>query len=300
MKLSVIIPTHNRADILKICLEKLIVQQGVDFEVIVVDDGSTDSTESVISDFRFQISDSKTQNSKFTYIKQKASHQAVARNRGVEAATGDIIVFIGDDILVEPDFLMKHHDRHVENPDENVVVLGFTTWDPNIKITKYMRFLENSGWQFGYKFLKPKMIGRADPYKFFYTSNISMKKSFFDKEKFNEDFVFYGWEDIELGYRLWKHHNMKIYYEPQAIAYHHHVIEEADLKSKMRNVGKSAVHFQRLQPDIQIIPRGVKSWVLKLASNKWTLPLFKIFGKDVYYKLRSWREFFIGYEVPLR
>ena len=51
MKLSVIIPTHNRADILKTCLEKLISQQGVDFEVIVVDDGSTDGTGRVVSDF---------------------------------------------------------------------------------------------------------------------------------------------------------------------------------------------------------------------------------------------------------
>ncbi|MBU1935423.1 glycosyltransferase, partial [Patescibacteria group bacterium] len=231
------------------------------------------------------------------YIKQSGSHQAVARNRGVEVATGEIIVFIGDDIFVEPEFLIKHHDRHTENPDENVVVLGFTTWDPNLpKITKYMRFLEDSGWQFGYKFLHPKWIGRMDPFKFFYTSNISLKKSFLEKEKFNEDFLFYGWEDIELGYRLWKHHDMKMYYEPQAIAYHHHYIDETDLVKKMRNVGKSALHFQHLQPDIQIIPRGMKAMVLKLASNKYTLPIFRLLGKNTYYKLKSWNEFFHGVE----
>jgi len=138
------------------------------------------------------------------------------------------------------------------------------------------------------------MIGRTDPYKFFYTSNISLKKSFFEKEKFNEDFVFYGWEDIELGYRLWKKHGMEIYYEPQAIAYHHHEILPSDLPDKMRSVGKSAVHFQHLQPDIQIIPMGMKALVLRLAANRWTLPVFRIFGKQIYYKLKSWREFFVG------
>ena len=259
--LSVIIPTFNRPEILKTCLQKLQAQQGVDFEVIVEDEGL---------------------------------HQAVARNWGVAKAKGDIIVFIGDDIFVEPGFLEWHAKRHAEYPDENVVVLGYTTWDPALKITRYMRFLEDSGWQFGYKFLKSAMIGRAAPYKFFYTSNISLKKSFFEKEKFNEDFVFYGWEDIELGYRLWKKHDMKIYYEPQAIAYHHHFLDEADLQKKMRNVGKSAVHFQNLQPDLQVFPRGLKAFVLRLAANNWTLPVFKIFGRDVYYRMKSWREFLEG------
>lgn len=292
MKLSIIIPTHNRADILKTCLEKLVAQQGVDFEVIVVDDGSTDSTESEMSNFQCPISNSNCKD--FIYIRQKASHQAVARNRGVQASTGDIIVFIGDDIFVEPEFLMKHHDRHTEYPDENIVVLGHTTWDPALPINAYMRFLEDSGWQFGYRFLNPGMIGRAEPYKFFYTSNISLKRSFFEKEKFNEDFVFYGWEDIELGYRLWKKYGMRIYYEPQAIAYHHHLIEPSDLSVKMRSIGKSARHFQELQPDVQIIPRGLKALILKLSTNRWTLPLFRLGGKRLYYQLKSWRAFYLG------
>mgnify|MGYP002725537785 CR=1 FL=1 len=286
MKLSVIIPTHNRAEILKKCLEKLSEQKGVDFEVIVVDDGSTDSTESVIADLRLPIP--------VQYIKQKASHQGVARNRGVEKATGDIILFIGDDIFVEPDFLKMHLDRHTENPDENIVVLGYTTWDPTLQINDYMLFLEGCGWQFGYKFLKPKMIGLAKLYKFFYTSNISMKKSFFETEKFNEDFKCYGWEDVELGYRLWKRQGMKIYYEPAAIAYHHHEILPSDLPKKMRAVGKSAVHFERLQPEVQVIPKGLKGRIARLVTNKWILPIFRIFGKQTYYKFASWGEFFKG------
>ncbi|MBN2087324.1 glycosyltransferase [Candidatus Peregrinibacteria bacterium] len=289
MKLSVIIPTHNRADTLKVCLEKVIAQQGVDFEVIVVDDGSTDNTELVV-----EMTKSQFPKTNLSYIKQKASHQGTARNRGVEKAEGEIIVFIGDDIFIEPGFLMKHHDIHAEYPDENMAVLGFTTWDPNIEINAYMRFLESSGWQFGYKFLHPKFIGQVEPYKFFYTSNISLKKSLFDKEKFNEDFVFYGWEDIEIGYRLWKNHGMKIYYEPSAIAYHHHHIPESGLTKKMRNVGKSAVHFQRIQPNINVIPMGLKALILRLASNKWSLPLFRILGKNTYYKLKSWNEFMNG------
>ena len=158
-----------------------------------------------------------------------------------------------------------------------------------------MQFLEDSGWQFGYSFIQPhKMIGKAEPYKFFYTSNISLKRSFFKKERFNENFNCYGWEDIELGYRLWKKYDMRIYYEPTAIAYHHHEIQPSDLPKKMRNVGKSAVHFQRLQPEIQLIPTGLRSLVIRLVANPLTLPLSKLGGKRFYYKVKSWQAFMAG------
>lgn len=293
MKLSVIIPTHNRADTLKTCLDKLMAQKGVDFEVIVVDDGSTDNTERVVVMTNDQLSNDQL---RIKYIKQSASHQGVARNRGVELAKGDVVVFIGDDIFAEPDFLRKHHDRHAEYPDENVAVLGYTTWDPSLNVNSYMEFLESSGWQFGYQFLNPGMIGKAEPYKFFYTSNISLKRSLLEKEKFNEDFKCYGWEDIELGYRLWKDHDMQIYYEPRAVAYHHHEIQPSDLPTKMRAVGKSAVHFQRLQPDVRVIPQGLRRRALKLATNNATLPLIRIFGDQMYYKFQSWNEFLKGVE----
>lgn len=287
MKLSVIIPTHNRAEILKTCLTRLENQDGVEFEVIVVDDGSTDHTEQVMREH-------VRTHENVAYIKQSASHQGVARNRGVMLAKGEVIVFIGDDIFVEPGFLKAHHDRHAEYDAEEVVVLGFSTWDPALKINPYMRFLESSGWQFGYQFLQPGFIEKKEPYKFFYTSNISMKREFFNREKFDEDFTFYGWEDIELGYRLWKKHGMKMYYEPEAKALHHHLVEVSNLPKKMNAVGKSAVHFERLQPDVQVIPRGIKSLVIKTAANKYTLPLCKVFGKKTYFKLRSWHEFMEG------
>lgn len=288
MRLSVIIPTHNRAEILKICLSKVLEQKGVDFEVIVVDDGSTDNTESVVREFI-----RKTDN--LAYIKIPSSHQGVARNRGVKLATGEVIVFIGDDIFVEPEFLKKHHDKHTEHSEENIVVLGYSTWDPKLKINSYMQFLEESGWQFGYGFIRPhKMIGVADPYRFFYTSNISLKKSFFEKEQFNEDFKFYGWEDIELGYRLWKNHDMQIYYEPHAKAYHHHEIKPSDLPIKMRAVGRSAVYFERLQPSVRVVPRGIKKLIIKTATNRFAMPFSWVLGNSVYYKCRSWREFFVG------
>ncbi|MBU0705955.1 glycosyltransferase [Patescibacteria group bacterium] len=284
MKLSVIIPTHNRADILELCLNKITQQQGVDFEVIVVDDGSEDHTAKVVAGFKEVI-----------YIKQKASHQGTARNKGAKKATGDILVFIGDDILAEPGFLMQHANIHTLNPGEEVVVLGYTAWDPFLEITPYMEFLESSGWQFAYFLLQPGFTDHPEPYKFFYTSNISLKKSLFDKEKFSTKFTEYGWEDIELGYRLWAKHGMRLYYEPDAVVLHHHTISESTLEKRMQTVGRSAVTFEKLQPDVQVIPRGAKAILLKFLAQPIILAFIRFFGGvNSYYKFKSWQQFLEG------
>lgn len=273
MKLSVIIPTHNRAEILEICLFKITRQQGVDFEVIVVDDGSTDDTATVVKSYP-----------EVVYVKQKASHQGVARNKGAKKATGDVLVFIGDDIFADPGFLIRHADVHLKHPEEETVCLGYTTWDPSLEATPYMEFLEKSGWQFAYHLLKPGFTDHPEPWKFFYTSNISLKKTLFDKEKFDKRFTEYGWEDIELGYRLWDKHGMNLYYEPDAKALHHHLMPDEALEGRMRAVGRSAVTFEKLQPEVKVIPRGIKKLAIKMAT---LLPLPS-------FKLDSWRAFLQG------
>ena len=286
MKVSVIIPTHNRADILEICLHKITQQQGVDFEVIVVDDGSKDHTAKVVGRYP-----------EVLYLKQKASHQGVARNNGVKKATGDILLFIGDDIFAEPGFLMQHANIHTLHPEEDAVVLGHTTWDPSLKINDYMAFLESSGWQFAYHLLSPGFTDHPEPYKFFYTSNISLKKSFWDKEKgFDKRFTEYGWEDIELGYRLWDKHGMRLYYEPDAQVYHHHELPESSLENRMRTVGRSAVKFEKIQPEVEVLPKGLKLMALRILTSAVILPFTRLLGKNFYFKAQSWKYFLAGME----
>jgi len=121
-----------------------------------------------------------------------------------------------------------------------------------------------------------------------------MKRSFFQRETFNADFRVYGWEDIELGYRLFKHHGMRLFYAPKAYAYHHQVILPADLPKKMRAIGESAVHFQRLHPEAPVVPAGLKHRILKIATLPFVVALGRLFGKNIYYKLASWKAFLDG------
>jgi glycosyltransferase involved in cell wall biosynthesis len=302
MKLSVVIPTRNRAPILLECLERVFAQKEVDFEVIVADDGSADDTAQRVVDFKLNLDRALPFGGtvpSLIYLRLRQGHQAIARNRGVAAATGDIIVFIGDDIFVEPGFLKQHHDRHSDHPDEKVAVLGFTTWDPALEINPYMRFLEESGWQFGYGSLKPAMIGKAEPYKFFYTSNISLKKSLLLRVPFDESFTDYGWEDIELGYRLWKDHGLQLYYEPEAKGLHHHVIPPSALAERMRVVGRSAVHFLRLHPDARVVPAGLKLRMIQCATQPPVSGFLGLFGGKMRLKADSWRAFMEGVRQEL-
>jgi len=166
--------------------------------------------------------------------------------------------------------------------------------DPALKINSYMRFLESSGWQFGYGILEPGFIDRKDSFKFFYTSNLSIKKHYFDQEQFDENFKVYGWEDTELGYRLFKNHSMRLFYEPSARAYHYHLVEVSDLTKKMRAIGKSAVHFERLQPEVRVVPTGPKKALITVATQPLAISIGRLFGKKTYYQLKSWKEFMRG------
>lgn len=90
--ISVIIPTHNRAEFLMDVLESVYCQTRKPFEIIVVDDGSTDNTREAVSK-SFKDVD---------YIHQKNSGPAAARNAGIARARGDVIVFLDDDDLLLP------------------------------------------------------------------------------------------------------------------------------------------------------------------------------------------------------
>jgi glycosyltransferase involved in cell wall biosynthesis/peptidoglycan/xylan/chitin deacetylase (PgdA/CDA1 family) len=99
---SVVIPTYNRADGLRTCLEALREQTmpADSFEVVVVDDGSTDGTETMLGDLDLPY--------RLVVERQPNAGAGAARNRGVEAATGRWCIFVDDDILADPTLIAGH------------------------------------------------------------------------------------------------------------------------------------------------------------------------------------------------
>jgi len=90
-KVSVIIPTYNRAHFLSQAIQSVLAQTYSDYELIVVDDGSTDSTKDLIAPYAHQL------NGRFKYIHQQHKNLPSARNTGIRHANGDYIAFLDSD-----------------------------------------------------------------------------------------------------------------------------------------------------------------------------------------------------------
>jgi len=217
MNVSVIIPTHNRSQVLLRCLTALIEQrQDVpgSLEIVVVDDGSTDGTAEAVNRF----SEGCPVELRLVRLDSQRG-PAAARNRGITAARSPTVIFIGDDIIPQPGFLRQHCSVHRRFRGGNIAVLGHTTWHPELEITPFMRWLEESGTQFDYGY-----VTRYGPtWQHFYTSNISLRRRFMlENGVFDEEFKHAAMEDTELGFRLFSR-GLKIIYCRDALAYHLHL-----------------------------------------------------------------------------
>lgn len=116
IRVSVIVPTHNRADALEITLKYLAQQQFAEtWEVMVVNNNCTDDTDEVFErakkDFSVPV----------TLVHEQTPGAAATRNAGANAAQGEYLVFIDNDILTEPDFLQRHYDALTSNRDSWII-----------------------------------------------------------------------------------------------------------------------------------------------------------------------------------
>lgn len=278
-KLSVIIPTHKRASILAECLRHLESQTIVsDIEVIVVSDGHDEETAALSKNLTSNYPLLTT-----NYFEIPKSQQGVARNKGVSEARGSYVLFIGDDIFLDPMACARHVEIHKKGdqwfvasdkqvlptthyslPTCHVAVLGFTTWDPAVGITPVMTWLETSGWQFGYRTLNRSratdlggFIPEALQHRYTYTSHISLPLELAKKHPFQTDVHLYGWEDIEWGMRL-RDAGVRLFYEPSAKALHHHRITLEESLKRMDTLGRSAVEIKKVVLEFDRVPTGWK------------------------------------------
>ena len=204
MFLSVVIPTYNRKPILEKCLRALESQRFMpqtiveDYEVIVVDDGSTDETQTWLEAYAQSFS-------RLHWYSQNHQGPASARNLGVQQATGDTIVFIDSDLVVTDSFLQAHADG---------LQRGQKRFD---RVFTYGAVINTNNFEHP----------TEEPYKitdfsaaYFATGNVAISRHWLEKAGlFDERFYLYGWEDLELGVRL-KKLGLKLVKCPEAVGYH--------------------------------------------------------------------------------
>jgi glycosyltransferase involved in cell wall biosynthesis len=111
LTISAIIPTHNRAKLLVEAIESALQQTRPPDEIIVVDDGSTDDTEQVVTRYDGRV----------RYIRQENSGPSAARNRGIQAASGDFIAFLDSDDLWVKDRIERQLAVLASHPNLDVI-----------------------------------------------------------------------------------------------------------------------------------------------------------------------------------
>jgi glycosyltransferase involved in cell wall biosynthesis len=124
---SVIIPTYDRAHLVSRAIKSVLNQTYQDFEIIVVDDGSTDNTEEVVKNLN---------DPRIRHIPhEKNRGLSAARNTGIRAARGEYIAFLDDDDLWLPLKLEKQLRRFQSSrPEVGVIYTGWAYTDPNIRV----------------------------------------------------------------------------------------------------------------------------------------------------------------------
>ncbi len=189
--------TYNRARLLARVLEACFDQSvpGESYEVVLVDDGSTDQTGNAIEEARGRATCS------FVVVSQANCGLARARNAGLVRCSGERVIFIDDDVLPLPNFVAEHLRAAARRP--NAIVRGGAI---------EVRDLDD---------LPPPIWGIKNySGNYFWTTNVSVPLATIRAiGGFDESFSEYGWEDIDVGLRL-RAAGIPAVFAPRALAYH--------------------------------------------------------------------------------
>lgn len=242
--LSVVIPTWNRLATLLRVIEALDAQRDAPpFEIVVVDDGSTDETAATLA----RLAAERGGRAPLRFESQQNSGPGRARNRGVELASGRYVVFIGDDTVPEAAFLAEHARVHRDGGDDPMIAcLGYTGWPPEEPVTAFMDYINDYGLQFGYRLIRD---GEVVPFNFFYTSNISIERELIAAHPFDTSFPAAAWEDIEIAYRL-EAKGLRIRYNAKAVTRHYHRMTVDSFARRQFTVGRSGAIFFEKHPEL--------------------------------------------------
>ena len=178
MKFSLIIPVYNVEKYLEKCLKSILDNTYKNYEVIIVNDGSTDNSEKIIKENLNKFED-------ITYIKQKNKGLSSARNEGVKKSKGDYICFIDSDDYIEKDMLEVLNNNLKDNPDILRFQIREVYNDKSIDINEIPFNTTNSNDAFS-KIVKYKYIEISPLYiykaSFFKENNFSFKEGIYHED----------------------------------------------------------------------------------------------------------------------
>lgn len=314
IQVSIVIPTFNRGELLRESLPALVSQQseGFRYEVIFVDDGSTDQSADLIAEFVR----SNPAILRYESIPHSGS-PGRPRNEGVKAARGEVIILLDDDVVPNPDLVERHWRFHQANPAGHAAALGHLFVPPETLSDPMSLFHKFPYAEAG---RMPKLT-----YLFFWTCNVSVKRSFMlSHGVFDEDSALHPLEDMECGYRLFQA-GLDLQYLPHATGAHLHKTQPADVAKKGQRTGRAQVELLRKVPDVGVrarfgiltpqLPFTLLAWrflrrcAFRIVDNPLTIWMLRAMGAetrrrdaitDAYYYLMFRRNMLLGYAQATR
>jgi glycosyltransferase involved in cell wall biosynthesis len=243
-RLAAVVCTHNRATLLGRTLESLAAQtlDRTAYEVIVIDDGSTDDSREVAEAFAPRLP--------LTYAYQRPAGLASAKNHGLFRTLSPLVLFLDDDDVADRELLEWHVRAHERFPELHYAVLGYTGLAPELIDDPLMQFVTRTG---RFLFSYPDIThGDVLDYTYFWGGRSSCKRAFLLQHGvFNPVFRF-GCEDIELGFRL-SRHGLRVVYEERAVSTMVRGFTLDEFCDRLVRQGRSNAVFSRLHdsPEVQ-------------------------------------------------
>ena len=243
---SVIVPTYNRLPILRRCLAALEAQTlpSAHFEVIVIDDGSFDATQELLTQYRPPFL--------FHYLRQKNSGTGAARRNGVAHASGEYLLLMNDDTICDRDLLKQHLQVQRKYAPERWAVLGNFEYPAAARHRALTRYFCVEPFMFPQVSMEE---GCPYGYSHFITCNLSIRRDAV-AEAGSFDSIYKLSEDTELGIRLFEQ-GYRVLYHPDAHAFHDHLPYPAhNLIRRARVYGEDYFYMFGKHP------RVMKEWAM--------------------------------------
>jgi glycosyltransferase involved in cell wall biosynthesis len=308
MRVSIVIPTFNRSYLLPQTISALANQQttpDLAYEVIFVSNGSSDNSDVMLQDSVSRYPD----RFRYFYIAPTGGPSA-PRNVGIRAATGEVIIILDDDVLPDPDLLLKHAEFHKRHPEPHEAALGEVYVPPHLLDDPMSLF-------HSFPYRQVRDLDRLS-YLHFWTCNVSVKRQFMLAHgMFDERFLYY--EDMICAHRLARQ-GMHLHFLPSARGQHLHQLKASAIPAKGQWIGRWLYPFVEHLPEPAVKERfGILSMdigirllskrllnrvAFRIVDNPATIACLHLFGArrskrnritDFYYFLIFRRNLLAGY-----